>query len=172
MASSVPFQCGLLTFSEQRETMTVETTSLSGANDMLGFVSATEFQRCDRNGDVVFLHGLGGDSRTTWHSPAGQFRPAWLARDDPHVAVSSLGYDVPPFSFLHARIPRVSCPEPGVKQARCPISPHRRRRRFAPIMFSPKSGPILHDSRAYVVLQFLGPLYQDIPTETFDYSWR
>jgi hypothetical protein len=54
---------------------------------------------CDhaqRMADVIFVHGLDGDARTTWH-PRGQpdhFWPAWLGDDLPDVGVWSLQYAV------------------------------------------------------------------------------
>ncbi len=48
----------------------------------------------DRVGDVIFIHGLDGDARSTWH-PKGRpedFWPAWLGEDLPTVGVWSLGY--------------------------------------------------------------------------------
>jgi hypothetical protein len=44
-------------------------------------------------GDVVFLHGLGGDLRNTWTNKAGGFWPQWLADDNPQLNVWSVGYE-------------------------------------------------------------------------------
>jgi len=50
----------------------------------------------ERVGDIVFVHGLDGDNRTTWQ-PKGQpdkFWPAMLSEDLTSTNIWSLGYDV------------------------------------------------------------------------------
>ena len=52
----------------------------------------------DRAGDVIFVHGLDGDARKTWHpqekSDDDNFWPAWLGEDLPNMGIWSLAYDV------------------------------------------------------------------------------
>ena len=52
------------------------------------------------NANVIFVHGLGGDSRGTWTSPLPppseeRLWPKWLASDVEGLAVWSVGYDAP-----------------------------------------------------------------------------
>ena len=42
--------------------------------------------------DIVFVHGLTGDSRETWTNAKGDFWPQWLAEDYPTTNVYSVGY--------------------------------------------------------------------------------
>ena len=64
------------------------------ATDVLLRIAGCE--QPDRQADVIFVHGLDGDARTTWH-PKGQperFWPAWLGEDLQHIGVWSLNYAV------------------------------------------------------------------------------
>src|SRR5262245_15880021 len=53
-------------------------------------------ENASRLADVIFVHGLDGDARTTWHAPEqlAHFWPAWLGDDCPQLGVWSLGYAV------------------------------------------------------------------------------
>ena len=59
--------------------------------------------------DVIFVHGLGGDARNTWHpdDDPEAFWPSWLASDIPGIAVWSLGYDVSPSAWKGTSMPLV-----------------------------------------------------------------
>lgn len=63
---------------------------------MDGLQKISGCDRPDRVADVVFVHGLDGDARTTWHPKdrPDAFWPAWLAEDVPAIGVWSLGYAV------------------------------------------------------------------------------
>ena len=63
---------------------------------MDGLQKISGCDRPDRVADVIFVHGLDGDARTTWHPKErpDAFWPAWLGADVPAVGVWSLGYAV------------------------------------------------------------------------------
>jgi pimeloyl-ACP methyl ester carboxylesterase len=55
-----------------------------------------------RVGDVVFVHGLGGNPRAYWMADKDKpetFWPAWIGEDVPGVGVWSLGYDAAKFAW-------------------------------------------------------------------------
>src|SRR4051794_27595558 len=66
--------------------------------------------RHDAKGDVVFVHGLGGDWRGPWASDPEHmetFWPKWLADDLPDVNIWSLAYEASPSGWLGASMPLV-----------------------------------------------------------------
>ena len=62
-----------------------------------------------RIGDVIFVHGLGGSARSTWHPQEkdndNNFWPAWLGEDLLDVGIWSLGYEVEPFRWKGNSMP-------------------------------------------------------------------
>ena len=79
---------------------------------MSNFNDLIEISGCDnpsRRGDVVFVHGLGGSARGTWHPQEKQdddnFWPKWLGDDFPDVGIWSLGYEVEPFKWKGNSMP-------------------------------------------------------------------
>ncbi len=71
---------------------------------------------CDdkaRVADVVFVHGLDGDARTTWQQSSTEpntFWPAWLSGDFPTIGVWSLGYEVASSAWKGHAMPLVGRP--------------------------------------------------------------
>ncbi|WP_265278111.1 esterase/lipase family protein [Nostoc sp. KVJ3] len=77
-------------------------------NDLLKISGCDNLSRI---GDVIFVHGLGGNPRGTWH-PQGKgnddnFWPSWLGSDFPDLGIWSLGYDVEPFKWKGSTMPLV-----------------------------------------------------------------
>jgi pimeloyl-ACP methyl ester carboxylesterase len=79
---------------------------VSNFNDLIEIVG------CDnpnRWGDVIFVHGLGGNARGTWHPQErhddDNFWPAWLGNDLKDVGIWSLGYEVEPFKWKGNSMP-------------------------------------------------------------------
>lgn len=59
-------------------------------------------------GEVIFLHGLGGDPLTTWchdGNKATGFWPKWLADAFPKLSVVSVGYPASPTTWIGHAIP-------------------------------------------------------------------
>ena len=64
-----------------------------------------------RRGDVIFVHGLGGDGRGTWHPKEKKdddnFWPFWLGEDLGNIGVWSLAYEVEPIRWKGNTMPLV-----------------------------------------------------------------
>jgi len=75
-------------------------------NDLIEISGCDNPSRC---GDVIFVHGLGGSARGTWHPKEKQnddnFWPKWLGEDFPDVGIWSLGYEVEPFKWKGNSMP-------------------------------------------------------------------
>lgn len=77
----------------------------------------------DRQGDVIFVHGLGGSALETWHTDKRalekaqksegeafqpgrlNFWPAWLGEDYPQLGIWSLDYDIEPSAWRGSTMP-------------------------------------------------------------------
>ena len=63
----------------------------------------------ERVADVIFVHGLDGNARTTWHpnDKPNDFWPEWLGNDLPQVGIWSLGYAVSSSAWKGTTMPLV-----------------------------------------------------------------
>lgn len=55
--------------------------------------------------NVVFVHGLGGNGRTTWLNESGQYFPEWVGEDIEGVKVYSVDYDASPSKWMSNVMP-------------------------------------------------------------------
>ena len=76
-----------------------------------GLIPISGCDNANRIGDVIFVHGLGGDARGTWHphgkSNDNDFWPAWLGEELSDMGIWSLGYEVEPFKWKGNTMPLV-----------------------------------------------------------------
>lgn len=80
-------------------------------NSQTELICISGCENLERIGDVIFVHGLRGDARGTWH-PKGKRDdnnswPTWLGGDLPEVGVWSLKYEVEPFRWKGNTMPLV-----------------------------------------------------------------
>ncbi|GET37821.1 esterase/lipase family protein [Microseira wollei] len=77
--------------------------------DSNGLLKISGCENPERSGDVVFVHGLGGNPRDTWHYKKGKsddfFWPAKLGEDLPEFDIWSLGYAVEPSAWKGNTLP-------------------------------------------------------------------
>ncbi|NER26790.1 MAG: alpha/beta hydrolase [Symploca sp. SIO1C4] len=81
---------------------------MSEPNDLIKISGCDNHQRL---GDVIFVHGLDGNARSTWH-PKGRvddddFWPNWLGQELPDLGIWSLSYKVEPFKWKGETMPLV-----------------------------------------------------------------
>lgn len=74
----------------------------------LGLHEITGPSNVDRKLNVVFLHGLGGDSWTTWMNDPNKLEtlwPSWLGEDFPDFRIWTLGYAAEPSRWKGESMP-------------------------------------------------------------------
>lgn len=71
------------------------------SDSKLEYIAGERLEPCpDAPFDIVFVHGLTGDSKESWTHQNGEFWPAWLANDFPSLNVYCAGYDSSVFASL------------------------------------------------------------------------
>lgn len=72
-----------------------------------GLLKVSGCDNPDRVGDVVFVHGLGGDPTATWQhgNCKDDYWPSWLGERLPDVGIWSLGYSVNAFEWKGGAMP-------------------------------------------------------------------
>jgi hypothetical protein len=75
--------------------------------DAIGLQPVSGCDNLDSVADVVFIHGLGGGSHTTWADQrlTERFWPAWLGEDFPQLGVWVLGYPGDPSRWQSESMP-------------------------------------------------------------------
>jgi predicted alpha/beta hydrolase family esterase len=74
-------------------------------------IGLQEIKGCDnpdRIGEVIFVHGLGGNLRSTWHSEElldDNFWLNWLSQDQTDIGIWSFGYEAEPFEWRGKAMP-------------------------------------------------------------------
>ncbi|MEH2395406.1 MAG: AAA-like domain-containing protein [Nostoc sp.] len=77
--------------------------------EMTGLIKISGCDNPKRCGDVIFVHGLGGHARGTWHPQElrndDNFWLTWLAQERPNLGIWSFGYKAEPFEWRGSTMP-------------------------------------------------------------------
>ncbi|MEH2043605.1 AAA-like domain-containing protein [Nostoc sp.] len=77
--------------------------------EMTGLIKISGCDNPKRCGDVIFVHGLGGHARGTWHPQERRdddnFWLTWLAQERPDLGIWSFGYKAEPFEWRGSTMP-------------------------------------------------------------------
>ena len=80
-----------------------------------GLIAITGTDNQAREADIIFVHGLGGDGRSTWHPESSasdtDFFPIWLGEDFPNYGIWSMDYDSSPVRFQGSEMPIIDLAE-------------------------------------------------------------
>ena len=84
-------------------------TSKPEPAEMTGLIKISGCDNPKRCGDVIFVHGLGGHARGTWHPQERRdddnFWLTWLAQERPDLGIWSFGYKAEPFEWRGSTMP-------------------------------------------------------------------
>ena len=77
--------------------------------EITGLIKISGCENPNRCGDVIFVHGLGGHARSTWHPQElpndDNFWLTWLAQERPDLGIWSFGYNAAPSEWKGSTMP-------------------------------------------------------------------
>ena len=77
--------------------------------EITGLIKISGCENPKRCGDVIFVHGLGGHARSTWHPQElpndDNFWLTWLAQERPDLGIWSFGYNAAPSEWKGSTMP-------------------------------------------------------------------
>ena len=77
--------------------------------EITGLIKISGCENPKRCGDVIFVHGLGGHARSTWHPHElpndDNFWLMWLAQERPDLGIWSFGYNAAPSEWKGSTMP-------------------------------------------------------------------
>ena len=79
---------------EEENLESVAHSMLQALEDKIGLSPIHGTNNASRNADLIFVHGIGGGSQTTWAHEGNveNFWPSWIAEEFPELGVWTLGY--------------------------------------------------------------------------------
>ena len=77
--------------------------------EITGLIKISGCENPKRCGDIIFVHGLGGHARSTWHPQElpndDNFWLTWLAQERPDLGIWSFGYNAAPSEWKGSTMP-------------------------------------------------------------------